>query len=247
VRLVQEVPAAISLFLVEDATQVPLPSMLNANERYLILADKPHAIESLWPVSQVQVTRLPVTPLRLISALSALLGLEVKHTGLMTSGGSGFADRQTSIEGFDHLRVLVAEDNPVNQKVIMAYLKRLGIEAKLAANGREAIDVFLSTPSCRPFDLVIMDCEMPLVDGWAAARTIRDCASSQKAHRPLVIIALSAHAMNIERVRAAQSGMDDYLAKPLRLNDLIKMLDKQGLRRSDSRQSNVRILHHPRK
>ncbi len=107
-------------------------------------------------------------------------------------------------------RVLVAEDNGINQIAARRLLQKFGVEAEIAANGREAIEM----TARRDYDAVFMDCQMPEVDGYEATSTIRRREGSGS-HTP--IIAMTAHAMEGDRERCLAAGMDDYVAKPLRI------------------------------
>jgi signal transduction histidine kinase/CheY-like chemotaxis protein len=107
-------------------------------------------------------------------------------------------------------RVLLAEDNVVNQKLACRLLEKLGAEVTIADTGQAAIDSLLAGP----FDLVLMDCQMPVLDGYAATRRIRSgCAGPAAARIP--IIALTAHALNGDRERCLAAGMNDHLTKPI--------------------------------
>lgn len=108
------------------------------------------------------------------------------------------------------LKVLIAEDNSVNQLVISALLRNLGIQPVLTANGREALEAFARAE----FDLVLMDCEMPELDGYQASQQIRALEARKQRPRS-AIIALSAHAGSDHLVRARQAGMDEFLTKPV--------------------------------
>jgi CheY-like chemotaxis protein len=114
-------------------------------------------------------------------------------------------------------RVLLVEDNAVNQLVAKGMLAKLGCEVLLASHGAEA----LSRLEQNPVDLVLMDCNMPVMDGYEATRRIR-----QSGRWPdLPIIALTANALPDERERCRAAGMDDYLAKPFRREELVALLD----------------------
>lgn len=136
------------------------------------------------------------------------------------------AAKEKSVD-FSQLRVLVAEDNKVNQMVIDGLLKKLDVRAKLAENG--ALAVAACEKAEVPFDLILMDCEMPELDGWSASRQIRDHDFRRSNGEPVVIIALSAHAMSIEKDKAREAGMDDYLSKPISMDRLVDALKRHRL------------------
>ncbi|WP_223551054.1 response regulator [Pseudomonas sp. A-B-19] len=114
-------------------------------------------------------------------------------------------------------RVLLVEDNPVNQLVAKGMLGKLGCEVTTAAHGGEALDQLEQ----REFDLVLMDCNMPVMDGYEASRQIRRSGRWPQ----LPIVALTANAMSEERERCRAAGMSDYLAKPFRREELATLLD----------------------
>ena len=114
-------------------------------------------------------------------------------------------------------RVLLVEDNPVNQLVAKGMLVKLGCEVIVAAHGAEALDQL----ELRDFDLVLMDCNMPVMDGYEASRQIRRSGRWPQ----LPIVALTANAMSEERERCRAAGMSDYLAKPFRREELAALLD----------------------
>jgi PAS domain S-box-containing protein len=118
-------------------------------------------------------------------------------------------------------RILVAEDNAINQRVATAILNNLGYRADVVANGRESIQALRSIP----YDLVFMDCQMPEMNGYDAATRIRD-PQSGVLNAKVPIVALTAHAMKGDREKCVAAGMDDYIAKPLQVAALKNMLEK---------------------
>jgi signal transduction histidine kinase/CheY-like chemotaxis protein/HPt (histidine-containing phosphotransfer) domain-containing protein len=107
-------------------------------------------------------------------------------------------------------KVLLVEDHPVNQKVAQKLLERLGLTVEVAENGEVALDKLRE----QPYAMVLMDCQMPVLDGYSATRRLREIESGQGKQRTPVI-AMTAHAMSGDRERCLQAGMDDYLSKPL--------------------------------
>ena len=112
------------------------------------------------------------------------------------------------------LEVLLVEDNQVNQKVAGQMLERSGHGVTIAANGQEAVAAFAR----QPFDLVLMDIQMPVMDGFEATQAIRDLEKTSGRHTP--IIALTAHAITGYREKCLERGLDDYLSKPIKITDL---------------------------
>ncbi|NKB32758.1 MAG: response regulator [Pseudomonadales bacterium] len=125
---------------------------------------------------------------------------------------------------YSSLKVLVAEDNPVNQMVIDGLLKKLGIKADHSVDGKNALTK--CTDAGDPYDVVLMDIEMPEMDGWEATREIRKNNICSASGKPLKIVGLSAHALNIKPDLARERGMDAYLSKPINLQDLSSVLSE---------------------
>ncbi|MBS1744576.1 MAG: response regulator [Bacteroidetes bacterium] len=115
------------------------------------------------------------------------------------------------------LSILLAEDDDINQQISLRLLEKLGYAADLAHNGKEALDMV----SERNYDVVLMDVQMPEMDGFEATKMIRVCLDTQP-----FIIALTASAMAGDKERCVQAGMNDYLCKPIRLNELAAILVK---------------------
>ena len=116
------------------------------------------------------------------------------------------------------LRILVAEDNPSNQKVLLNMLRRLGYRPEAVADGREVLQAL----EIRPYDLILMDVKMPEMDGLAATRMIRRLRPGKGPK----IVAITAYGLRGDRERCLEAGMDDYISKPVKLNELAKVVGK---------------------
>jgi CheY-like chemotaxis protein len=159
-----------------------------------------------------QATGLPVTEfLPLPMRRSHLKTLLEGHRGMLPAPAAP-EPLAASPESLAGMRILLAEDNLVNQRVAMAILRKLGLTPELACNGLEASAAALA----RPFDLILMDCQMPEMDGFEATRLIREREGSRR----VPILAMTANAMAGDRERCLEAGMDDYLAKPIAILDL---------------------------
>jgi CheY-like chemotaxis protein len=119
----------------------------------------------------------------------------------------------------EHLRVLVAEDNLINQKLTVRFLEKKNHSVRVVANGAEA----LAAVREEPFDLILMDVQMPVMNGFDATAAIRAGEKQSAAHLP--IIALTAHAMKGDRERCLQAGMDGYVSKPIQSQELWQVID----------------------
>jgi PAS domain S-box-containing protein len=117
------------------------------------------------------------------------------------------------------VRVLLAEDNLVNQKVALVMLRKFGIEADVVVSGIEVLDALLGVS----YDLVLMDCQMPLMDGYEATRRIRE---RERGSRRLPVVAMTANAMVGDRERCLEAGMDDHIPKPVRVDELQRALSR---------------------
>jgi two-component system, sensor histidine kinase and response regulator len=155
----------------------------------------------------------PVRPLALRDAISRVFGGRTDEAPSITRSA------ELTHEAGESLRVLLAEDNAVNRMVATRMLEKRGHQVVVTLNGKEALAALQKDT----YDLVLMDVQMPEMDGLEATRTIRGLELGTGFHQR--IIALTAHAMVGDRERCLEAGMDGYLTKPLRPQDLDQLLD----------------------
>ncbi|WED24705.1 ATP-binding protein [Vibrio sp. JC009] len=149
----------------------------------------------------------------------------VKNERLAETSGAGPEEGQELLESEPHrfdypFRILVAEDNPVNQEVASIMLEKLGLQCDMAENGREALRLLQNSV----YDLVLMDVQMPVMDGLCATRLIREYEATVKTSAPIPVIALTANAMPGDIERCTESGMNGYLSKPLSIVQLYEAI-----------------------
>ncbi len=201
----------------------------------LSLAREIHRDPRLAAVPIVLLASLdrPITPeLRAITGVVACLTKPIKRSELYktltrhvgraaapdATAASAAVTGREPIPGLPPLRVLVAEDNVVNQRLTRLQLRKLGLNADVAADGREV----LKAVEHATYDVILMDCQMPELDGFETARRLR----AEERHAGLRIIAMTANAMQGDRERCLEAGMDDYLSKPTRLDELRAALER---------------------
>ncbi|MEM7134561.1 MAG: response regulator [Chloroflexota bacterium] len=157
----------------------------------------------------------PLKPSSLYDKLLAYFGVPLVQT--MPHAKKPKRVMDASISEGNPLDILLVEDNSVNQKVAIRILDRLGYRADIAGNGLEAIDAVQR----QKYDLVLMDIQMPEMDGLEATRTIRELLAQSECPR---IVAMTAGAMPEDRDRTRAAGMDDFISKPIRIQELIRIL-----------------------
>ncbi len=155
----------------------------------------------------------PVPESTLYQALSRVLEPEVAQAG--APRGSERAVGLKLPVGHK-LRVLLAEDNPINQKVAILQARKLGLDIDAVANGREAVEAV----SRLPYDIILMDCQMPEMDGYEASREIRRREAQSGDGRRTLIVAMTAHALTGDREKCLAAGMDGYVSKPVKIEAL---------------------------
>ncbi len=173
------------------------------------------------PRSRLAVDRVLTKPVKHSDLLEAIQSVVLPAAG--ASGAGPVIDRSTR-QGHTprrrRLRILVADDNPVNQKLMLALLNQQRHTVTLATNGQEAV----AKAAEESFDLILMDVQMPLMSGLEATAAIR-AHESAAAGRHVPIMAMTAHAMASDRETCLQAGMDGYVSKPIRFEDLLAAID----------------------
>ncbi|MEO5822355.1 MAG: response regulator [Vicinamibacteraceae bacterium] len=174
----------------------------------------PDASDDLRAAGLAATLTKPVKQGQLFDCLAGVMGIHAPPPPLPAP----VARAPVADPTLDRGLVLVVDDNLVNQRVALAQLARLGFRTRVAGNGREAVEAVLGNGM--PYDVVLMDCQMPEYDGYEATQAIR--AGERGRRTP--IIAMTAHALQGDKDRCLQVGMDDYLSKPLQLEGLRQML-----------------------
>ncbi|WP_019502570.1 response regulator [Pseudanabaena sp. PCC 6802] len=169
----------------------------------------------------------PIRASRLLECLIGALDTGTAVSPSVTKTSIPNDDTQHAEDLLANLKILIVEDNPVNQKVAIRQLKTLGCtQVSNTANGQEALALLKD----HDFDIILMDCQMPVLDGYQTTQAIRQLERGAK--RKTVVIGLTANAMKGDRERCLASGMNDYLSKPVALDELSAMLRTWSNRRS---------------
>jgi PAS domain S-box-containing protein len=195
-----------------------------------IKADKRHARTKL--IVLTSAGSMPAKKRVASGRIAACLTKPVKHSDLLDAITNAFASTRPPRSSHDEravgvppaaggLRVLVAEDNATNQKLLVELLKQRGHRIVLTSNGREAVEQF----AAQPFDIVLMDIQMPVLSGLDATAAIRE-RERENGGRHVPILAMTAHAMAGDRERCLAAGMDAYVSKPIRADELFASIDR---------------------
>jgi two-component system sensor histidine kinase/response regulator len=158
----------------------------------------------------------PVTQSTLLEAIGEVLGKGIVGETRAVERADNTAEAMAKLKG---ARVLLVEDNEMNQELAGELLRQAGIEVTLADNGQRALDILQDTSD---FDGVLMDCQMPVMDGYTATRELRKDSRYQK----LPIIAMTANAMVGDKEKVLEAGMNDHIAKPLNVNEMFNTIAK---------------------
>ncbi|HQG29577.1 MAG TPA: response regulator, partial [Candidatus Ozemobacteraceae bacterium] len=193
----------------EQHAKAPVVIMVTAYSREEVLADAVH-----FGVAAPRILSKPVTPSTLLNAIGEVLG---KRLPIDITPKNRVADISFIMDKLAGARVLLVEDNAMNQELARELLQKAGIETVLAADGREALEILAQD---KRFDGILMDCQMPVMDGYEATREIR--RNSDFADIP--IIAMTASAMVGDREKVLAAGMNDHIAKPLMVQPMFSTM-----------------------
>ena len=184
-------------------------------------SDASHHRESL---KRTRVAAYLTKPIKQSELLETILGLfeSGANTDSLRAPDAATTSRPKAPRRSQPGRILVAEDNFVNQQLMLRVLKKDGYEVILAGDGSEAVKVLTN----EQVDAVLMDCQMPVIDGYEATRLIRAARRRSRAGHPLPVIALTANAMSGDRDKCLAAGMDDFVTKPILFEQLYKTLDR---------------------
>ncbi len=184
-------------------------------ETILMISSSERA-EGVARCRQFGISRYVIKPVKRSELLEAVLASLGKAAKVSTEG-TELSGTELEMNSIRPLRILLAEDNRINQQVARRLLTKWGHNVTICGNGREAVETSMTTR----FDLVLMDLEMPIMDGLMATARIRARETGTGEHLP--IVALTAHAMNSDRERCLAAGMDAYISKPIQAKELAEV------------------------
>jgi signal transduction histidine kinase/DNA-binding response OmpR family regulator len=203
-----------------------------ANTRLIIMSSRGGRVDCGAKPTPVDAwLTKPVKPAQLLQTLAVVCDANVEPVSA-TPPAAFSSDDSHVRELRRQVRLLLAEDNPIGQKVGMRQLRKLGYAADLVENGKQALEALSRTP----YSIVLMDCQMPELDGYEATMEVRKRESGR---RHTIVVAMTANALKGDRERCLAAGMDDYVTKPVKLEELSAVLDRWlpqalGLERSQS-------------
>ncbi|NKB34131.1 MAG: response regulator [Pseudomonadales bacterium] len=225
-----DVRMVLSAEKLSDGSGVELAELVNDE-----FSDKPIRFFLMAPIC---IENSTMTPPGVYKVLERPISSGLLYSSLQSAVSEGLpkvrksqkiaADR----EDFADVKALIAEDNEVNQMVISAILKKFKIKPVIVENGADALEKIDSGKGS--FDLILMDCEMPSMDGWEATERIREFEQRNNTEKPVKIVALSAHVISEPRNRALESGMDKFVAKPVDISSVEELLHEYFPRVSSS-------------
>jgi PAS domain S-box-containing protein len=200
-------------------TNIPLIMLTSTNQR--------DEVQKALKIGFASYLVKPVKPSRLLDTIMNIFGSQAKldyvKVTKIEQPSTKITDKQIAISAKSKLKLLIAEDNLINQKVLLKQLQQLGYHADVVANGQEVLQLLDKIP----YDLILLDCQMPILDGLETAREIRRRpASSFASGQQPVVIAVTANAMKEYQQTCLNAGMDDYLSKPVIKDQLAILLER---------------------
>ena len=195
-----------------------------AQEAIVIMLSSSDAAHHRVSLEQVRIAAYPTKPVKQSELLETMLGVMESGTEIATyrSPDAATTSDMAPSRPSGPVRILVAEDNYVNQQLMLRVLTRDGFEVVLANDGSQAVKILAS--EC--VDAVLMDCQMPVINGYEATRMIRAARRRSRAGQPLPIIALTANAMAGDREKCLAAGMNDFVTKPILFEHLYQTLHR---------------------
>jgi CheY-like chemotaxis protein/HPt (histidine-containing phosphotransfer) domain-containing protein len=208
------------LEVLSTAEKLQLQQELSQHSVHVAVLNQWEAEHSSVEIGEYALNK-PVMPSKLLECLLLLAGVVTKETLLTAT-----VHEAAAVNPQQTYRILLAEDNVINQEVVCEMLRQLGCEIRVANNGKQALEYLQQAD----FDLIFMDCHMPELDGFGATQAIRALERGTNRHIP--IVALTADAMQDNRELCLAAGMDDYLAKPMKMKELQEVLNRHLSRES---------------
>ncbi len=190
---------------------IPLILLISVQEKLKISQDDLKLFD--------RVVTKPTKKIRLLLALFFVLKVTYyEEKGYLVEKGK-IVERTLDTQG---LKVLLCEDNEVNMKVAMTILKRFGFTLDFAENGQEALNKFINVK----YDMILMDCMMPIMDGFQATKKIREIEKERNTEHPILIVALTANAGDEDKKRCIEGGMSDFVSKPIKREAIEELLKR---------------------
>lgn len=195
----------------EKLKNIPLVLLISVQEKLKVPPEKLKLFN--------RVVTKPLKKDRLLLALFFVLQITYyEEEGVLIEKGQ-VKEENLQTKG---LRVLLCEDNEVNMKVAVTILKRFGFQLDFAENGQEALNKFMHLK----YDMILMDCMMPIMDGFQATRKIREIEKEREVKKPVLIFALTANAGMDDKQKCLEAGMDDFVSKPIKRESIMELLSK---------------------
>ncbi|MGD9201664.1 MAG: response regulator, partial [Chitinispirillia bacterium] len=166
----------------------------------------------------------PIKQSQLLECITLVFANQMNMAENMSSDDTPLITKHSIEESKKKLKILLVEDNAVNQKIVMKLLGKIGLFCDVASNGMEAVEIF----SNKNYDMIFMDCQMPILSGFDATRAIREEESNSSSSKHIPIIAMTANAMKGDKDKCIDAGMDDYIAKPISFPEVIQIIEKWG-------------------